>query len=98
MHRWWKLANTGPAAKAARSLAVAQIALAGAKAEASARLGREVLVGADPLPRLLELIEKAKQQGNMAGYGLGVWQSRLACFKLNLPKRPRLSSARRSNR
>ena len=49
-----------------------QIAMAGANADASARLGREVLVGTDPLPRLLELIENAEQQGNMAGYGLGV--------------------------
>ena len=49
-----------------------QIGMAGANADASARLGREVPVGADPLPRLLEFIEKVEQQGNMAGYGLGV--------------------------
>jgi len=49
-----------------------QIGMAGANADASARLGREVHVGTDPLPRLLELIEKAEQQGNLAGYGLGV--------------------------
>ncbi len=48
------------------------IGSAGSNADASARLGREVLLGADPLPRLLELIEAAEQQGSMAGYGLGV--------------------------
>jgi hypothetical protein len=40
------------------------IAFAGANPDASARLGREVLVGADPLPRLMELIETAERQGD----------------------------------
>ena len=51
------------------------IAFAGANPDASARLGREVLVGADPLPRLMELIETAEVQGNFAGYGLAVCAS-----------------------
>lgn len=52
-----------------------QIAFAGANSDASARLGREVLVGADPLPRLMELIESAERQGNLAGYGFAVCAS-----------------------
>jgi hypothetical protein len=48
------------------------VGMAGGNADASARLGREVHIGADPLPRLMELIENAERQGNMAGYGLAV--------------------------
>ncbi len=48
------------------------IGIAGSNADASARLGREVHVGSDPLPRLMQLIENAEQQSNMAGYGLAV--------------------------
>jgi len=48
------------------------IGMAGGNAQASAFLGREVLVGADPLPRLLELIKVAEEQNNLAGFGLSV--------------------------
>jgi hypothetical protein len=48
------------------------IGMAGANADASSRLGREIHVGADPLPRLLELIQAAEQNGNMAAWGLMV--------------------------
>jgi hypothetical protein len=48
------------------------IGMAGGNADASARLGRQVLVGADPLPRLMELIQAAEEQGNMSGFGLAV--------------------------
>jgi len=48
------------------------IGMAGGNADASARLGREVHVGVDPLPRLMDLIQVAEQQDNMAGYGLSV--------------------------
>lgn len=51
------------------------IGMAGGNADASARLGREVQMGADPIPRLLELIQRAEQEGNMAGYGLAVCAS-----------------------
>ena len=48
------------------------IGMAGGNADASARLGREVHAGADPLPRLMELIKNSERQSNMAGYGLAV--------------------------
>lgn len=48
------------------------IGMAGGNAGASAHLGREVMVGADPLPRLMHLIQTAEKQGNMAGYSLAV--------------------------
>jgi hypothetical protein len=52
-----------------------QLAMAGANADASSRLGREVLVGADPLPRILELIQESERQGNLAGFGLSLCAS-----------------------
>jgi hypothetical protein len=58
------------------------VGMAGANADASARLGRKVLVGADPLPRLLELIETAEQQGSMAGYALAVCVSAVGLLQV----------------
>lgn len=48
------------------------IGMAGGNSDASARLGKEVLVSADPLPRLLELCQTAEQNQNMAAWGLMV--------------------------
>jgi hypothetical protein len=48
------------------------IGMAGGNAEASAQAGREVSVGADAVPRVLELIERAEQEGNMSGFALAV--------------------------
>jgi hypothetical protein len=48
------------------------IGMAGGNAEASAQAGREVLVGADTLPRVMELIQRAEQEGNMSGFALAV--------------------------
>lgn len=48
------------------------IGMAGANADASSRLGREVLVGADPLPRLVELGQIAHENSSMAAWGLMV--------------------------
>jgi hypothetical protein len=48
------------------------IGLVGGNADASARLGREVHIGSDPLPRLTELIQAAEQERRLAGYGLAV--------------------------
>ena len=64
-----------------------QLALAGANADACARLGREVLVGADPLPRILELIQEAEHQGNVAGYGLGVCATAAGIAQVESPEK-----------
>lgn len=62
------------------------VGMACANASASARFGREILTGADPMPRLLELIQAAEEHGNMAAYGLTVCACAAGLTQIELPE------------